>query len=175
MALRVQLERKLNTPQTSSMGRLFDAVASLSGIRQRVNYEAQAAIEFESVVDNIEPGSYHFLVQDGRVDAHPVLEALIADIRNKTALPILAARFHNGVATMVCDACIHVRGETGLNEVALSGGVWQNMALLKRTVRGLHTEGFDVLIHHQIPANDGGLSLGQAMVGAAKLKAGYAQ
>jgi hydrogenase maturation protein HypF len=172
MALRVQLERKLNTPQTSSMGRLFDAVAALSGVRQRVNYEAQAAIEFESVVDRLEPSSYHFQVQNGLVDAHPVIDALIADIRNKTALPIIAARFHNSVAAMVCDACIQTRSETGINEVALSGGVWQNMVLLGKTIRSLHAEGFRVLIQHQIPANDGGLSLGQAMVGAAKIIAG---
>jgi hydrogenase maturation protein HypF len=172
MALRVQLERKLNTPQTSSMGRLFDAAAALAGVRQRVNYEAQAAIEFESAVDKTETGAYHFEVQNGRVDARIVIAALIADIRSKTAISVISARFHNGVAKMVRDASVQIRHETGLNEILLSGGLWQNMVLLEQTVQGLHAEGFDVKIHHQIPTNDGGLSLGQALVGAAKIKGG---
>jgi len=172
LALRVQLERRLNTPQTSSMGRLFDAVAALTGARQRVNYEAQAAIEFESAVDLEEPGSYHFEIQDGKVDTRPVIEALIADIHNGTAIPTLSARFHNGVANMVREGCKQISGETGLKEIVLSGGVWQNMALLERTVKGLSTDGFDVKIHHQVPANDGGLSLGQALVGAARITNG---
>ncbi len=172
MALRVQLERKLNTPLTSSMGRLFDAVASLSGGRQRVNYEAQAAIEFESVMDKSEPGIYHFDIQKGKIDVRPMLEALLLDIHHSTSIPIISARFHNGVAKMVREACIQIRSETGLNEILLSGGVWQNMALLERTINGLREGGFDVKIHHQIPANDGGLSIGQALVGAAKIYRG---
>jgi hydrogenase maturation protein HypF len=172
MALRIQLERKLNTPLTSSMGRLFDAVASLSGGRQRVNYEAQAAIEFESVIDKNEHGLYHFEIRDRKVEARSAVGALLADIRSKTAIPILSARFHNGVAKMVCDAGIQLRNETGLNEIVLSGGVWQNLALLERTIKGLRANRFEVKIHHQIPANDGGLSLGQALVGAAKIKHG---
>ena len=172
LALRVQLERRLNTPQTSSMGRLFDAVAALSGARQRVNYEAQAAIEIESAADPEEPGTYHFEIQDGKVDTRPVIEALIADIHNGTAIPTLSARFHNGVANMVREGCKQISGETGLKEIILSGGVWQNMALVDRTVRGLRNAGFDVKIHHQVPANDGGLSLGQALVGAARIISG---
>jgi hydrogenase maturation protein HypF len=172
LALRVQLERSINSPQTSSMGRLFDAVAALSGARQRVNYEAQAAIEIESAADPEEPGTYHFEIQDGKVDTRPVIEALIADIHNGTAIPTLSARFHNGVANMVREGCKQIRGETGLKEIILSGGVWQNMALVDRTVRGLRNAGFDVKIHHQVPANDGGLSLGQALVGAARIISG---
>jgi hydrogenase maturation protein HypF len=172
MALRVQLERRLNTPQTSSMGRLFDAAAALSGVRQRVNYEAQAAIEFESAVEISEPGSYHFEVQKGKVNCRPVIETLIADIRSRTAIPILSARFHNGVANMVREACEQIRHESGVKVIVLSGGVWQNMVLLERTVHGLLADGFHVKIHHRIPANDGGLSLGQALVGAARIKSG---
>ncbi len=171
LALRIQLERKLNTPQTSSMGRLFDAAAALAGVRQRVNYEAQAAIEFESALDKAETGAYHFRVQNGKVEAREVVEALISDIRRGTALPILSARYHNGVAIMVCEVCDHIRQETGLNVVVLSGGVWQNMALLEQTVGVLRAEGFDVKTHHQIPTNDGGIALGQAVIGAANIKA----
>jgi hydrogenase maturation protein HypF len=170
MALRIQLERGLNTPQTSSMGRLFDAAAALSGIRQKVNYEAQAAIEFEAAIDQAEQGSYPFEILDGIVDTRPAIEALLADIRNRISIPILSARFHNGVAEMVRQACKRIKQETDLREIMLSGGVWQNMALLERTCRNLNADGFEVNIHHQVPTNDGGISLGQALVGATKLK-----
>jgi hydrogenase maturation protein HypF len=173
MALRVQLERSLNTPQTSSMGRLFDAAAALSGVRQRVNYEAQAAIEFEAAMDYTENGFYQFEIQDGKVNARSVIESLIADIRNRTIIPILSARFHNSVANMTRDAIKEISHESGLKEIVLSGGVWQNVALLRRTMQHLQAEGFDVKIHHQIPTNDGGLSLGQALVGAARIKIGH--
>jgi hydrogenase maturation protein HypF len=169
MALRLQLERNLNTVQTSSLGRLFDAAAALGGVRQKVNYEGQAAIEFESALDKTESGAYRFEVQEDKVDTRPVIASLLADIHGGTSISVLSARFHNGVAEMVCQVCGQIRRETGLKEIVLSGGVWQNMALLERAVRGLHEDGFEVHIHHQIPANDGGLALGQAMVGAARL------
>ncbi len=169
MALRVQLERGLNTPQTSSLGRLFDAAAALAGVRQKVNYEAQAAIEFESAMDKSELGVYRFEVQNETVDVRPAIAALLADIRSGTSVPVLSARFHNGIVDMVRQVCEEIRRETGLKEIALSGGVWQNMILLERTVRRLQADGFVVYIHRQIPANDGGLSLGQALVGAAGL------
>jgi len=170
MALRIQLERGLNTPQTSSLGRLFDAAAALGGIRQKVNYEAQAAIEFESALDKNELGSYQFEIQKETVGVRPVIQALLADIQRGTSVPVLSARFHNGVANMVRQVCGQIRRDTGLKEIVLSGGVWQNMVLLEHTVHGLHADGFDVNVHRQIPTNDGGISLGQAMVGSARLK-----
>jgi hydrogenase maturation protein HypF len=169
MALRVQLERGLNTPQTSSLGRLFDAAAAFAGVRQEVNYEAQAAIEFESALDKTELGAYLFEVKKETVDARQVILAMLADIRAGVSIPVLSARFHNGVADMVSQVCGQIRRETGLKEIVLSGGVWQNMALLERAVRGLSEDGFVVFIHHQVPANDGGLALGQVLVGAANL------
>ena len=172
VSLRTQIERGLNTIQTSSLGRLFDAAAALVGIRQLVNYEAQAAIEFESVLDESESRGYHFEIKNGIMDPKPVITSLLVDIHCGVSAPILSARFHNGVAEMVREVCGQVKQETGLKEVALSGGVWQNMALLKRTVHGLRKDGFSVLVHHQVPANDGGLSLGQAMVTANRLKGG---
>jgi hydrogenase maturation protein HypF len=169
MALRIQLEHGLNTPQTSSLGRLFDAAAALVGVRQEVNYEAQAAIEFESALDKTELGAYQFEIQNKTVDVRSAITALLTDIHCGVSVPVLSARFHNGIADMVRRVCGIIRYETGLNEIALSGGVWQNMALLERAVRGLRADGFMVHIHRQIPANDGGLSLGQAVVGATRL------
>jgi hydrogenase maturation protein HypF len=169
MALRIQLERGLNTTQTSSLGRLYDAAAALAGLRQKVNYEAQAAIEFEAALDSTEKGTYQFEVQNEIINSRPVIEALLADIHSGVAVPVLSARFHNSVAEMVRQTCEQIRRDSGLNEVTLSGGVWQNMALLERAMRGLRADGFVVYIHRQIPANDGGLSFGQALVGAARL------
>jgi len=165
-ALRIQLERGLNTPRTSSMGRLFDAAAALAGVRQRVNYEAQAAIEFEAALDPSESGAYLFVIQENVVDVGEAFRGLLADVNSGVSIPKISAHFHNGLVELSRQVCARLRSKTGIGEVVLSGGVWQNMALLERTAHNLRKDGFTVYIHHQIPANDGGLSLGQAMVGA---------
>jgi hydrogenase maturation protein HypF len=169
LALRIQLEQSLNTFPTSSFGRLFDAVASLAAIRQKVNYEAQAAIEFEVAVDPSESGEYRFEITDGLVDVGECIRALVNDIRAGVAIPILSARFHNGVAELSRQVCVEIRHQTGIKQVALSGGVWQNMALISRVTRSLHKDGFTVYLHRQTPPNDGGISLGQAVIGAARI------
>jgi len=172
MALRVQLERGLNAPLTSSMGRMFDAAAALAGVRQQVNYEAQAAIEFEALADPFETGEYLFAVDRPEVQPRPAFEALRADVLADVPLPVISARFHNGLAEMVCEVCCRIRSESHTSAVALSGGVWQNQLLLKRTLARLHGEGFQVYIHRQVPTNDGGLALGQAAVAIARSKVG---
>jgi hydrogenase maturation protein HypF len=164
--IRRQAEGGTNAPLTSSMGRLFDAVAALAGVRQTVNYEAQAAIEFEMLVDPRETRTYDFLIRDDIIDPIPLVRAVVADVRAGVPAPTIAARFHNGVASMVLRVCRLSRERFGLNEVALSGGVWQNMTLLARTIELLRTDGFTVYIHHQVPANDGGLAVGQAVIAA---------
>jgi hydrogenase maturation protein HypF len=169
-ALKVQLEHGLNTPLTSSLGRLFDAVAAMAGVRQKVNYEAQAAIEFEAVLDPHESGAYQFELSEGTMETGKAVQALLADINNGVSIPVISARFHNGLADLAHQVCIEIRRQTGIREVALSGGVWQNMALLERAIEILQKDGFIVYLHHQIPANDGGISLGQALVSAARLK-----
>ncbi|MCL4352101.1 MAG: carbamoyltransferase HypF, partial [Firmicutes bacterium] len=105
--------------------------------------------------------------QKQTVDARWVISSLLADFHAGISIPILSARFHNGVANMVREVCGQISRETGLSEIVLSGGVWQNVALLELAVRGLCVDGFTVFIHRQIPTNDGGISLGQALVGAA--------
>jgi len=171
MALRVQLERGLNAPLTSSMGRLFDAAASLAGVRQKVNYEAQAAIEFEALVDARETGKYPFVVDRSEVQPRPAIEALIADALSGTPVAVISARFHNGLAEMVREVCCRMRSESRINMIALSGGVWQNQQLLKRTLERIQGEGFQVYIHRHAPPNDGGLAFGQAAVAIAKIRA----
>jgi len=175
-----QIERGTNAPLTSSMGRLFDAVAALAGVRQTVNYEAQAAIEFEMLVDSSETRAYEFEIRNSTsvrnfefrisnsliIDPIPVIHAVVADVRAGVSTNAIAARFHNGVAAMVQRVCALAREQFGLHEVALSGGVWQNMTLLARTDKLLRNDGFTIYYHRQVPANDGGLALGQAAVAA---------
>ncbi len=170
-AIRAQLQHHLNSPLTSSMGRLFDAAAALAGVRQQVNYEAQAAIEFEALADPEETGQYLFSYQSSVISARPAIEELIADVLAGVPVPKISARFHNGVAEMVKTICLRLSDQYDIAEVALSGGVWQNMLLLRRTLALLEKEGFTVYIHSQVPANDGGLSLGQAAIAGYQLNA----
>jgi hydrogenase maturation protein HypF len=161
--LRRQIVRGLNAAPTSSMGRLFDAVSALAGVRQLVNYEGQAAIELEALVDPAEDGFYPFVIGE-QIDPRPVIHGVTADVRAGVSPPIIAARFHNGVAHMVREVCVWQRERQDVNEVVLSGGVFQNVTLLAKAGRLLRAAGFEVLIHRQVPANDGGLALGQAVV-----------
>jgi hydrogenase maturation protein HypF len=170
--LRHQLETGLGCAPTSSMGRLFDAISALAGVRQVVAYEAQAAIEFEGLTRGVDGGSrrYEFAVDaDGPatvIDAAPLLSAVIADVRARVPPGVIGARFHRAVADLIVDlatAC-----GTGSQPVALSGGVFQNAVLLRLAVDGLHAKGFDVITHRRVPPNDGGIALGQLLVGNAQ-------
>lgn len=168
--LRKQIESNLNTFPTSSMGRLFDAVASICDVRQNVNYEGQAAIEFEALADEAEQGAYSFEVAvDGAVKIAACLRAVVADVRSGVPTPLISARFHNGLAQLVLEVCERLRREHGLREVALSGGVFQNVTLLQKTCKRLRGADFTVYTHHLVPPNDGGLALGQAMIAAASI------
>ena len=168
--LRIQLEKRINTPQTSSMGRLFDAAAALAGVRQKVNYEGQAAIEFEALVDEAEVGMYPFELDQARVQTRSAVEALVADVLAGVPLPRISARFHNGVANAVRVVTLKISKDTQIKKIVLSGGVWQNITLLRRTLSLLAKDGFEVYIHREVPTNDGGLSLGQAVIAANKLR-----
>jgi len=163
-----QLERALNVVPTSSIGRLFDAVSALVGVRQTINYEAQAAIEFEVLVDEAVEGAYAFDIGEGVVNPAPVVHAVVEDVRAGAPPGVIAARFHNGLAQMIARVCARLREETGLNEVVLSGGVFQNVTLLGRVLPLLQEAGLTVYTHHLVPPNDGGISLGQAVVANAR-------
>jgi len=170
VTLRAQLEKKINTPMTSSMGRLFDAAAALAGVRQRVNYEGQAAIEFEALADPDEDGTYPFGLDQDQVRVRTAVEVLIHDLMAGVHVSKISARFHNGLAVCVSQICSGIRSETGVDEVALSGGVWQNITLIGRTLSLLKEDGFRVYLHREVPTNDGGLSLGQAVIAAARMR-----
>jgi hydrogenase maturation protein HypF len=182
-AITRQLERRINTPLSSSMGRLFDAAAALAGGQQTIQYEAQAAIEFEAMADRNEQEAYPFALSRETmnpephsatrgpllISPRPALNALLEDLRAQTPRPVVAARFHYGVAEMVQEVVTMLRDETGIQQVALSGGVWQNITLLTKTVALLSASGIEVLTHRQVPPNDGGVALGQAVCAARQI------
>ena len=170
VTLRTQLEKRINTPMTSSMGRLFDAAAALAGGRQQVNYEGQAAIEFEALADPAEAGQYPFELDQDQVRVRTAVEALIQDVLKGVPPSQISTKFHNGLAQAVLEMCHTIRVETGIDEVALSGGVWQNITLLRRTLSLLEVDGFRVYLHREVPPNDGGLSLGQAVIATARMR-----
>jgi hydrogenase maturation protein HypF len=166
-----QLARRgVNAPPTSSAGRLFDAAAAVLGVRDEVNYEGQAAVELEQLADPAETGSYGVELRPGeplQLAGVDLLRALVEDSLAGVPAPRIAARFHNGLADAVVATCQRLRCESGLDTVALSGGVFQNLLLLDRCQDRLTTGGFRVLIHSRVPTNDGGISLGQAAVAGA--------
>ena len=168
--MRVQLEKKINTPMTSSMGRLFDAVSALAGVRQKVNYEGQAAIEFEALADEAEAGKYSFGLNQDQVQVRSAVEALVKDVMAGVPIQKISARFHNGLAESIRETVKKISVETGIRSVVLSGGVWQNITLLRRTLSLLQNDGFNVYIHREVPTNDGGLSLGQAAIAAVRMR-----
>ncbi len=181
--VRHQVATGLGCTPTSSMGRLFDAVASLAGVRHVVDFEAQAAIELEALARGvIADRTYVFAVEGGEgadgtlgpgddggpltADAAPVVRAVVADVRAGVPGPLVSARFHAGVATLTRDLAVAASNETGLRTVVLGGGVFGNAVLLSATCRLLCDAGLTVLRPHRLPPNDGGLALGQVLVGS---------
>ena len=166
------IERRIQTIETSSCGRLFDAVASILGVRHQTTYEGQAAIELEAMASSAE-GAYPFtLAGDAtfEIDLRSTVEAMVKEYRSGVSVADVSAKFHRTVACVVRDACIRIRDLDGLNRVCLSGGVFQNLRLLRHTVDELRAQRFEVFVHHRVPANDGGISLGQAVVANAILQ-----
>jgi hydrogenase maturation protein HypF len=163
-----QLETGLNSVDTSSMGRLFDAVAALAGQRQAVTYEAQAAIEFEAQAATGVTQAYGFDIVAGagpwQFDAAPIMRDVVADFRDGIDCSIIAAKFHNAVADLIETLSLRLSRLTGVNTIALSGGVFQNATLLGLTMQRLRQHDLRVLVHRKVPPNDGGLALGQAVV-----------
>jgi hydrogenase maturation protein HypF len=162
--LRQQLERGVGTVPTSSIGRLFDAVSALAAVRQTITYEAQAAIELEMMVDSEIKAAYSFDADGAEIDAAPCIQGAVADVRAGEPVAVIAAKLHNGLALMVRDVCAQLREERGLYEVALSGGVFQNVTLLGKTLPLLEDDGFVVYVHRVVPPNDACIALGQAVV-----------
>ena len=169
--LATMVDRRINTVQTSSCGRLFDAVAALLGVRDEITYEAQAAIELETLARSSPPAThiYPFAIRDGTIQTGDILASIIGDLESGTPKPKIARAFHDTMAEVAARMALDARGKSGIDVVALSGGCFQNRLLQAAAIARIELEGFTVLVHHRVPANDGGLALGQAVVAAARL------
>jgi hydrogenase maturation protein HypF len=174
------IERRLNTPLTSSVGRLFDAIAALAGVRDRVTYEGQAAVELEWLAEDVPPDRTYPLAFDPPrqgpagetpliVDTRPLIRAVVEEVAQGVAAERIARRFHATLVELIRDVCNRLRQATGIDAVVLSGGVFQSALLTREVAARLRGEGFRVYRHRLVPPNDGGLSLGQLAVAAACL------
>ncbi len=162
-----QLENNLNTIPTSSFGRLFDAVASMANVRQKITYEAQAAIEFEALIDEEISDFYRFDLTESdilKINWKNLIREIEKDVSAEIPVSTISAKFHNAAANLILDLSRKMRDEFALNKVALSGGCFQNVALLQRAIRLLEDDEFEVFTHQKVPPNDGGLALGQAVI-----------
>jgi hydrogenase maturation protein HypF len=161
------IRQGVNTVPTSSCGRLFDAVAAIVGLRREVNYEGQAAVELEATaLDGIED-EYRFDINEGRcweIDLRPALRSIIHELQTGENAGSISAKFHNTLISLIIEVCLRLRAREALDRVCLSGGTFQNLYLLERVIPRLQDLGFQVFRNILVPANDGGISLGQAAV-----------
>ena len=169
------IDRRINTPLTSSCGRLFDAVSALLGVRSEIQYEAQAAIELEMALDETVDAVYPEALTEtnarGAMPMTPLLRAMVADITQGTPTGAVAAKFHWSLAEIFLRAACDARTRYRIDRVGLSGGVFQNVAFFTYLLRRLREKDFEVLTHAEVPTNDGGLALGQVVVANARLAA----
>lgn len=172
--LRRLIDRRINCPETSSMGRLFDAVSSLLGLADTVNYEGQAAMALEAIADRHCTTGYKFEIDSvqGIIDARPVVRDIVTDVRSGTPASTISARFHWAVVDLIVTMARRLKAEHRLNRVVLSGGVFQNSLLRECSRQQLEARGFEVFTHRRVPANDGGIALGQAAVANALIESG---
>jgi hydrogenase maturation protein HypF len=177
-AVRKMLERRFNTPLTSGVGRLFDAVASLAGVRDCVSHEGQAAMELEWLATEVPPDeAYPFDSEEAPggdvaesplvIDTRPLIRAVARDAAHGVSAGMIGRRFHSAIVEIIADVCAWLRQTTGLDAVVLSGGVFMNALLTREASARLQGDGFRVFRHRLVPPNDGGLSLGQLAVAAA--------
>jgi hydrogenase maturation protein HypF len=169
------LARRIQTVETSSCGRLFDAVAALLGLAPEVSFEGQAAIGLEAVAEPGIDDRYDFEIEEGEpaiLDFRPVVVSIVGDISSGRRVGEISARFHNTLSAAIGEVCGRIGSSDAVDRVCLSGGSFQNLYLLGRTVVELRRRSFDVFLHAQVPTNDGGLSLGQAMVANEHLRQG---
>ncbi len=170
------IARHIHSIETSSSGRLFDAVAALVGSVAEVTFEGQAAIALESAAQPGVEDRYSFHVEEAeplQLDMRPMIGEIVRDLAHDATVGTISARFHNTVVAAIVEVCQRIRQQEQLARVCLSGGVFQNMYLLKRTVKDLDKNGFQVFLHALVPANDGGISLGQAAIANAILRQEY--
>ncbi len=164
------IRKDINSPVTTSMGRLFDGIASITGLRHRVSYHAQAAAELEQLaLGSGEKGSYPFGIEKGNIVHTPMVRMILDDLKAETPQEDIARKFHNTIVEIIVSTAESVRKETGISHAALSGGVFQNTILMEDAFNALRQRGFVPLVHQLVPPNDGGIALGQAVFAAVHL------
>ena len=168
------ISKNINSPRTSSLGRLFDGVSAICGIRTHVHNEGQAAMELEMAArDNYDAGyNYEWKKENNvyKVNPAPVVKDIVNDVSNKTDISAISTRFHGTLIRMYSELCSVISSDTGIDRIVLSGGVFQNSVFTRGLVKALEGEGLKVYTHKLVPPNDGGISLGQAAVAAAVVK-----
>ena len=168
------IDKRINSPLTSSIGRLFDAISALIGVCSYTKYEGEPAIELEQKIQKVVGkwwmvDGYNFNITEERekgfiIDADLVIKGTVRDLRNRVPNAIISLKFHNTVCAIIKDVCILLRKKYNINKVCLSGGVFQNKYLRENTKLILEKEGFKAYLHNRVPANDGGIALGQAVL-----------
>ncbi len=164
------IRKKINSPLTSSLGRLFDGIASIAGIRNHVLFEGQAAMELEMLASDQVAGIYDYeweTTDRHKILTRPIIQGVVKDMLQGLHPSVISHKFHQTLIRMFSDLCEVIRKENDLNRVVLSGGVFQNSLLLTGLINALEKRKFKVFSHSKVPANDGGISLGQALVAAA--------
>ncbi len=174
--LEKMITQKFNSPLTSAAGRLFDGVAAICNLRDTINYEAQAAIEFQMIADEHATGIYNYDIDTTQtpriIKWQGIVRNIIEDIRSGETTHVISGKFHNTIAHIIADVSERIKKETGLKNIVLSGGVFQNALLLEKAVKYLSQRGMQVFTHSRVPPNDGGLALGQAVVAMSKAVGG---
>jgi hydrogenase maturation protein HypF len=164
------IQKKVNSPDTSSLGRLFDGIAAMIGIRSHVSFEGQAAMELEMLAEKTTATTYDYDRVSGDVRQvlfQPIIRGVVKDMQKGMEPSEISGKFHSTLVRMFSELCEIIGKETGLNRVVLSGGVFQNSFLLTGLIQTLTRNNFQVFTHTLVPPNDGGIALGQAMVAAA--------
>ncbi len=167
------IQKGINCPQTSSLGRLFDGVAAIAGIRNQVNFEGQAAMELEMLAAGDTDSIYdvEWLTGDRiQILPAPIIRGVVQDVQNGLSVAEIGIKFHKTLIALFTQICLAVRRDTDLNRVVLSGGCFQNCILLTGMIHELTSRDFAVFAHQRVPTNDGGISLGQALVAAAQME-----
>ena len=170
--IKQMIDKSINCVMTSSCGRLFDAIAAMSGGRTEIRYEAQAAIEMMQGVKNLNVDPFAFTTDWPHIPIKPILDSVIDAIRQKTSFEVIAARFHKTLIELFTKTAIKARKQSNINIVVLSGGVFQNEILAKYLGLSLQNAGFKVYQNKQVPSNDGGISLGQVVIGQKLMTSG---
>ena len=171
--IKKMIDKGINSPMTSSLGRLFDAVSALVGIRKEIYYEGQAAIELEMAA-GVEEGGYPFDLQELEDNTliliEPIFRGIVSDLERGVGVESISSKFHNTVAKIILNMCLKIRKTIGLDRVALSGGVFQNSLLLENAFILLDKNNFKVFTQHRVPPNDGGIALGQVVIANERIK-----